>query len=170
MSETNAESAREVGIRKCSDGSVAARVQRAMSKKAVHAWGLETSACGVPRSLVNVPGHVVETVVSNPRYPALSHASLVQGERTAVGPLSSRFASQCEVVGGTPKRHQLATTASLDTESNTRRMFLLDVGVAGGVGVAGMFDTVKVDDEGGVGAVPPAKPVLAGGQCEMHIP
>ena len=37
-----------------------------MSKNAVQAWGLETSPCGVPRSLINVRGDVEEDCTPNP--------------------------------------------------------------------------------------------------------
>ena len=98
-----------------------------MSKNAVQACGLETSPCGVPRILVKVPGRIEVTEEPNPSYPACRHAASAQGERIAVGPSSSRCAIQCAVDGGTPRRRQLASIASLDTESKARRMSQLDM-------------------------------------------
>ena len=65
-SETGADASLAVGIWKWRDVSVIASARSAMSKKAVHACGLETSPCGVPRSRTKVLGRSPEIVGLKP--------------------------------------------------------------------------------------------------------
>ena len=102
------------------------RAHKAMSKKPIQLWGLETSPWGVPRSRRKVQGVSSEGRSLNPAALERAQVDSAHGERIAVRPSISMAASQWAVTVGTPSRLQLISIAPRETESKARRISQLE--------------------------------------------